>query len=203
MSEFDQKAATWDDDPAKVERAARIARAIADRVPLDGAAVLDFGAGTGLLGLALQPRAARVVLADASAGMVEVARAKVAARGLSAVTAVQAATPAALAGHGPFDLVCSLMALHHVEDVPGALREMAALLAPGGRVALVDLEAEDGSFHGEGFTGHRGFEPSDIARWLAAAGLADVSVTTVDELVRDTGRYPLFLAMGDRHPVSD
>jgi predicted TPR repeat methyltransferase len=75
MSDFDAQASTWDSDPAKVDRARRVAAAIVRSVPdLGLRSVLDYGAGTGLLGFELLPRAAQVTLADTSEGMLAVAR---------------------------------------------------------------------------------------------------------------------------------
>src|SRR5690606_42045723 len=45
---FDEKAATWDDDPAKVERARVVADALRDAVPPGPTTrLLEYGAGTG------------------------------------------------------------------------------------------------------------------------------------------------------------
>src|SRR5690606_38453910 len=75
---FDAKAATWDADPAKVERAGVVARAIRAAVPLDPSVrLLEYGAGTGLVTQALRDAVGPVTLADTSAGMREVMRAKV------------------------------------------------------------------------------------------------------------------------------
>ena len=62
---FDERAATWDDDPAKVERAGVVAGAISATVPLDGSLrMLEYGAGTGLVTQALRDRVGPVTLAD-------------------------------------------------------------------------------------------------------------------------------------------
>ena len=46
---FDARAATWDDDPATVERAEAVARTIRATVPVDRSIrMLEYGAGTGL-----------------------------------------------------------------------------------------------------------------------------------------------------------
>ncbi|MBN2624708.1 MAG: class I SAM-dependent methyltransferase, partial [Acidimicrobiales bacterium] len=75
---FDEKAATWDDDPAKVERARVVADAIRATVPLDSSTrVLEYGAGTGLVTQALRDAVGPVTMADTSTGMRDVMRAKV------------------------------------------------------------------------------------------------------------------------------
>jgi len=79
---FSSQAATWDDDPRRVERARRAANAIAAEVPLDSSwTVLDYGAGTGLLAFALADRVGEILLMDSSEGMVETARKRIAAAG--------------------------------------------------------------------------------------------------------------------------
>jgi len=70
---FDQVAGTWDDDPGRVALARAIADAIGREVGLSPSMdVLDFGTGTGLLALAVQPHVRSVTGADTSAGMLEV-----------------------------------------------------------------------------------------------------------------------------------
>lgn len=201
-TDFDRAAASWDDDPSKVERARVIAEAIRVRVPLaPDACVAEFGAGTGLVGLQVAPEGARLVLADAAQGMIDVARGKIAAHGLRGVEAVRLEAPLELIPYGPFDLVLSAMALHHVEDVDQALEGLRATLVPGGYVAIADLCAEDGSFHGEGFTGHNGFATEEFHAALERAGFRDVTIETVHSIVRaDRGgrAYPVFLATGRR-----
>ena len=55
MNRFDELAADWDDDPAKVARAAAAAAVLRDRIPLAGSGwrALELGSGTGLLSRAL------------------------------------------------------------------------------------------------------------------------------------------------------
>ena len=200
MTEFDARAATWDQDPAKVARALTVGRAIAQAVPLAGLRVLEYGCGTGLLGFALQPQAAWVTLADTSEGMLAVLRAKIAAAGAANMTPVRLdllaeAEPEPEARH---DLVCSLMTLHHIPDTQGILRRFHEVLAPGGWVALADPEAEDGSFHGPEAEVHRGFDREAFRAQLTQAGFHDIRLETVCEVEKDSRRYPVFLAVARR-----
>lgn len=204
VERFNSVAASWDDNPVRVELAQAVARAIAAAVPLrPDARALEFGCGTGLVTALLAPELGRVVAVDSAAGMLDVLRAKVRELGLDHVEAVEMDLAQALPP-GPFDLIFSSMTLHHIEDVPGLLARLHALLAPGGYVALADLEREDGSFHGDApGVMHQGFEPAAVARWLAAAGFGEIR-TRPAHVVHKTGAdgaahdYPVFLAIGRR-----
>lgn len=196
---FDKKAATWDDDPAKVERAADVAARIAQVVPLDSTTrVLEYGAGTGLVSQALRPAVGPVILAEPSTGMREVIEAKIADGALT-----DARTWALdLATDPPpdeeFDLVATVMVLHHIADLGPVLDGFHALLADDGHLCVVDLEHEDGSFHGEGFGGHHGFERPELAAQLDEHGFDDVTFVDCNPMVRHGETYPVFLATGTR-----
>ncbi len=202
-SDFDARARTWDQDAAKLERAARVAEEIRRLLPLRGTdAVLDYGCGTGLLGFALLPHVGHVTMADTSREMLNVVVEKIAATGTPHVVTAHLAPGATALPGGPYDLACTLMTLHHVPDTDGILARFHAALRPGGHLCVADLDAEDGSFHGEGFDGHTGFDRADFGRRLAQAGFADVRFTTAFEVVKGEGphkrRYPVFLAVALR-----
>jgi 2-polyprenyl-3-methyl-5-hydroxy-6-metoxy-1,4-benzoquinol methylase len=204
-SEFDGRAEAWDSDPAKVERARRVAAAIAVEVPdLARRSVLDYGAGTGLLGMALLESASAVTLADVSEGMLAVARAKIARAGFQNARTLRLDLATEAPPSDRFDLVCTLMTLHHVPDLDGLLRAFHAVLAPGGVLCASDLDSEDGSFHGPGFGGHRGFDRASLEGRIRGAGFGPVRFVTpfvVERLVEGLPRrYPLFLAVARRDP---
>jgi ubiquinone/menaquinone biosynthesis C-methylase UbiE len=199
MSSFDERAREWD-TPERRDRARRAAALIRAHVRLDRSMrAIDLGAGTGLLGLALAADVGSVVLAEPSAGMLEVTREKLAS-GPGNVTAVAFDLPADPPPGAPFDLAVSLMVLHHVADTAAALRSIHGLLAPGGRLALLDLDAEDGSFHAAGAEGihHQGFERDRVVRLAGDAGFVDVAIVTAFEVQREGRTYPLFLLTGRR-----
>jgi SAM-dependent methyltransferase len=204
---FDDKAATWDDDPAKVERAEHVAAQIAVRLALalgPDARVLEYGAGTGLVTQALlelvdADAISAVTLADASQGMRDAMAAKVAAGALPADAQISSldltADPVPTER---FDLVMTVQVLHHVHELDRVLAGFAELLEPGGHLCIVDLEAEDGSFHGEGFAGHHGFHRSELDADLRAAGFTDVAFEDAYRMEKDGRTYPLFLAIATR-----
>jgi len=200
---FDAKARTWDADPAKVERARRVGDAIAGAVPgLSRMSVLEYGCGTGLLGFVLQPRVAHVTLADSSREMLAVVHEKLQAAGATNVTPVFLDLAAGPPPQAQYDLICTLLTLHHIADVDDVLRRFSALLVSGGTLCVSDLDAEDGSFHGPGFDGHNGFDRVDLGARLGRAGFRDVRFTTVDHVTKATGAgprsFPLFLAVAEK-----
>lgn len=197
INDFDLRAATWD-DPAKVERARRVAEAIvAATAPTPTTTVFEYGAGTGLVSEALGARVGPVLLADSSAGMREAMVAKVADGRLRDARIVDldlAAADVAVPDER-FDLVVTVLTLHHVVELETVLGRLRELTASGGHLCVVDLDAEDGSFHGDGFVGHHGFDRDDLAAALRAAGFDRVKIDDCGVLERDGGAYPMFLAV--------
>lgn len=162
--------------------------------------MIDIGAGTGLLGLALAGDVGEVVLAEPSHGMLEVVREKLAADGPRNVSAVRFDLTSDPPPGEPFDLAVSMLVLHHLEDTAGAMGAILRLLRPGGRIALADLDAEDGSFHDPDAEGihHRGFDRDALAGLARAAGFIDVEIRTATEIEHEAGRFPVFLLLGRR-----
>jgi predicted TPR repeat methyltransferase len=196
VSSFDEKAATWDDE-AKTERARAVAAAVGRAVVLTGSTrLLEYGAGTGLVSQELARSVGPLTLADPSSGMREVMHSKRATGALPAAARVWDLDLAT--GTIPderFDLIVTVMTLHHIPDLTPVFDGFARLLADGGHLCVVDLVKEDGSFHHDrDFHGHHGFDTGELSAKLSSAGFTDVHVEHVYELVKDGATYPLFLA---------
>ncbi len=96
-----------------------------------------------------------------------------------------------------FDLIVSSMAMHHIQDVSTALSRLHDCLRPGGRVALADLDAEDGSFHPDGMgVYHQGFDRDDFRARMMAAGFTDVRTSDAHQIEKNDRQYGVFLAVG-------
>lgn len=199
MNSFDERASTWDDDPAKLEQAQFVAAAIRDAAALDGSQRLfEYGAGTGLVSQALGTSVGSITLVDTSAGMREVMLAKIAAGAMPEARVWDLDLQSAPAPAERFDLVVTVLTMHHVHDVGTVLSRFAELLAGGGRLCVVDLEAEDGSFHGPGADVHHGFDRTEFEGALTAAGFVDVTFQACHQIDRGGSTYPMFLATSVR-----
>jgi 2-polyprenyl-3-methyl-5-hydroxy-6-metoxy-1,4-benzoquinol methylase len=200
---FDQAAATWDADPARLAMSEAFAAAIEATVPLEPDwAAMEYGCGTATLSFLLAGKLGRITAADASPGMIEQVCRKVAASGTTNIQPQLLDLTDAPPPADRFDFIFCAMALHHVADSAALAATFAALLSPGGWLAVADLCAEDGSFHPDVVVPHNGFEPEELAAVFAAAGLTGLRWRTVHEIERHSRRYPLFLLTGRCPDVS-
>ncbi len=195
---FDQRAKTWDSDPLKVERARVVAEAIRHAVPLGAyLAALEYGCGTGLLSFALRPWLGPITLADTSQGMLDVLSEKIEAMAAAGMTPLRLDLCLDPLPADRFDLVYSLMTLHHIPDTDAILGRFQAVLKPGGWLCIADLEKEDGSFHAPGAGVHAGFARPVLKRQAEQAGFTRVRfsrVFVVKKLVAGQEKgFPLFL----------
>jgi len=185
---FDTAAADWDKEQRRVDLAAAIAAGIA-ALPLHRQMeAMEYGCGTGLVGLALAPRLGSLVAADSSPGMIAALSDKIAAQG---ITNVRPLLLDLLSGECPqrFDLIFSAMTLHHLADVDTILGKLVHCLKPGGILALADLDSEDGSFHRDNPEGvmHHGFDRAQLAAALRGLGLGAVEAATVHTMMKTVG----------------
>jgi ubiquinone/menaquinone biosynthesis C-methylase UbiE len=109
---------------------------------------LDLGTGTGELARRFaQNRGCRVVGLDPSAAMIAEARHKAAEGSWGDVTFQVADAPFLDIPfpNGAFDAVASTQAFHHLHErhKPAAVKEMARVLGPGGRLAIGDPMFQD------------------------------------------------------------
>lgn len=195
---FDDRATTWDSDPAKVARAVAVGGEIRNRVPISRQMRgLEYGCGTGLLGFALQPYVGQITLADSSPGMLSTLDEKIAASGTSNLRSLKLDLMTDPLPVERYDLVCSLMTFHHIDDTGRLLADLFALMASPGYLCVADLDAEDGSFHGPDFTGHQGFDRDVLAEEAQRAGFRNVEFSTAFQILKPDSRgqtdFPVFL----------
>ena len=175
---------------------------IAERVPLEGARVLDVGCGGGLVAEGLAARDARVVAIDLAPENIEAARQHAAAGGLQVDYRCVAVEQIAHDAAGEFDAVTCLEMLEHVPDPASIVAACAAALRPGGTAVFSTINRNFKSFAfaivgAEYVLGllPRGtheyaklIRPAELATWCRKSGL---QVTTLTGLHHNpaTGSY--------------
>jgi ubiquinone/menaquinone biosynthesis C-methylase UbiE len=170
---FRQKGADWDEMRALDLPALAVESALLALVPPGPEGrLLDIGTGTGRVLELLAPRVREALGVDASKAMLALARARLSGPGF-AHCAVRLADMyrLPLADRG-FDTVVLQMVLHHAEDPEGAVREATRVLAPGGRLLVIDLAAHDRTDL-TGKLAHRwpGFSDETINRMFTTAAV--------------------------------
>jgi 2-polyprenyl-3-methyl-5-hydroxy-6-metoxy-1,4-benzoquinol methylase len=203
--DFDKEAAQWDANPGRVMLANEVADAIIrESAPSRDMDVLDFGCGTGLVTLRLQPLVRTILGVDSSRGMLGVLEGKIRTQGIENAQTRFVDFEKGGRIEGGFHLLVSSMTLHHVPDTAGLFKQWHGLLLPGGLLCFADLDVEDGSFHGDD-TGvfHAGFDREQLKRHLLSAGFHDIRDTTAAKMMRDVeGRghkeFPVFLIIAKK-----
>jgi tRNA (cmo5U34)-methyltransferase len=158
MNEFDNKAVEWDNNPMHWERSSAIAEEIKNLIPLNREmSALEYGAGTGITSFLLKDYLKEITLMDNSAEMIRVMNEKIYTTKAKNLKALNFNLEDEEYKGGKFDLIFTQMVLHHVNDIEKIIGAFHQLLNKGSYLAIADLYEEDGSFHGNGFTGHKGF----------------------------------------------
>lgn len=197
--EFDKLAAGWDNEPRRIERAAVIANEIIDAIPdLKGMNGFEYGCGTGLLSFNLRSYLEKIVLGDSSDGMLQVLRKKILQNNVHNMETLNIDLEKDEMPCEKYDVIYTLMTLHHITDIDKVLKEFSKALKPGGYLCIADLDEEDGSFHGEGFTGHNGFNMTELAGELKKWEFCKVKSKLCYEVEKvtnngDERKYPVFL----------
>jgi ArsR family transcriptional regulator len=134
--------------------------------------LVDIGTGTGRMIELFAGRAAGSVGVDKSSEMLRLARAKLEAAGVGAVSLRQGDMYALPLADGAADIVLLHQVLHFAQSPGAAIAEAARLLAPGGRLVVVDFAPHDREELRERAQHVRlGFADDAVVGWLDAAGL--------------------------------
>ena len=177
---FDRVASDWDRLRESFFSDAVRGKAYAKAGLVAGQSAADLGAGTGYITEGLLARGLHVIAIDQSPEMLEAMRKKF---GAAALVEYRLGDASKL----PIDdasvrYAFANMYLHHVEDPPLAIREMARILKPRGRLVITDLDEHDFAFlRTEHHDQWMGFRRDDVARWFVEAGLRGVDVGGVNE----------------------
>jgi ubiquinone/menaquinone biosynthesis C-methylase UbiE len=196
MSHFNQVANSWD----TLEKI-KINQLYADGIKKyltkkDSIKILEVGCGTGLLGSQFLHETNQLTGVDTSTGMLEVFNQKF-HENKNVHSRLLNLEEQELDEDG-FDLIISSMAFHHLKEPGKMVVKLKKMLSPGGILAIIDLDAEDGSFHPDPKNmgvHHFGFAEETIQAWSSAAQFKKLSREIINVIKKEQGEYPIFLAV--------
>ena len=133
--------------------------------------LVDIGTGTGRMVELFGPAAVRATGIDRSPEMLRLARAKLSGAG-GGIELKQGDVAALPVDDASADTVVIHQVLHYLPAPEVALREAARIVAPGGRLLVVDFASHDREeLRTQDAHARLGFSDAQIAGWLAAGGL--------------------------------
>jgi ubiquinone/menaquinone biosynthesis C-methylase UbiE len=201
---FNQVASQWDSMRQSFFSDAVREKALALAGVSGGKTSADIGAGSGFITEALVGAGLKVIAVDQSPVMIARMREMFSAvEGIEYRVGEAESLPVA---DTSVDYVFANMYLHHVEEPLTAIKEMARILKPGGRLVIADLDRHEFEFLAiEHHDRWLGFERGDIAAWLAEAGLSAAAVEDIQERCTsdsesgdETASISIFAASGTR-----
>lgn len=204
MNRFDKHAAEWDSNPVRREMARAVARKMMGTLDLNPSVkALEIGSGTGLVTLQLAPHVGSVTALDSSENMLSELKKKMEVLDLDNITPMSADLEKDPIPGGPYDLVFCNMVFHHIKYGDSVIQKVFEALAPGGRLVITDLDAEDGNFHGDNLEAvhHFGFSRDALLNTFEKAGFKNCTVEDAHVIEKkdaqgDIRSYPMFMAMG-------
>lgn len=156
-------------------------------LPLDGAHVIEIGAGTGKNTTYLAERAGRVLALDLSSAMLDKARARLEADHVR--FAEHDITTPWPAENGGTDLVIGNLVLEHIEDLAPVFAEIARVLKPGGTVFLSELHPErqargsQAQFERDGEAAFVEAYVHTVSEYVTQAETAGLTLTGINEAI--------------------
>lgn len=199
LENFNKLALTWDNEPRRIERAQAVAAEIMIRIPnLKTMSGFEYGCGTGMLSFFLQPHLKNIILGDNSDGMLDVLRQKIQNQRINNMMSLKVDFETEEELSMKCDMVYTLMTMHHIINIEKVIKVFHKMLNPQGYLCIADLDEEDGSFHGNDFVGHKGFNQDELLKTLESHGFKRLSSAICYQNIRklENGqikKYPIFL----------
>jgi ubiquinone/menaquinone biosynthesis C-methylase UbiE len=200
MNRFDNVAAEWDDSPRRQNMTKNIISALKSKINLtEKIEAADFGTGTGLLLIQVQPFVKNITGFDNSKGMLDILSEKLKKFEINNVETSLFDADKDKMPENKFDLFFSGMAFHHVVDTQNLIIQAFSSLKKGGEFFIADLVTEDGSFHGESpDVHHLGFDMSEFSKLMKNAGFENIECKVIFEIEKESGHFPVFGAYGKK-----
>jgi len=160
--------------------------------------IADLGAGEGAFALLLAQRAKKVIAVDNSAKMIEVGREQALKNGVKNIEFRLGDMEETPIKSGSMDLVFFSQSLHHALHPERAAAEACRVLAPGGRVVILDLVQHRFEEARELYADEwLGFSEAELEAMLEKAGFRNVQTSVVHKET-ETPQFQTLLAIGDK-----
>jgi ubiquinone/menaquinone biosynthesis C-methylase UbiE len=172
-NKFDLIAGQWD-TPYRINRSKLISNKIREYADFTtGHKVLDYGCGTGLISFNLVKHVGNITFVDSSEEMLSAAKEKVKYVENKYVFVNDIFTDSLESG--TYDCIYTSMVLHHIKDMRSLVIKFQQLLKRNGKLCIVDLTPDDGSFHSDepDFDGHNGFNPEELSEFFCRYGFQE------------------------------
>jgi DNA-binding transcriptional ArsR family regulator/precorrin-6B methylase 2 len=168
---FERHARQWDALSDRLLPLADYLPGLAAALP-ETAVLLEVGFGTGGLLPLLRRRSPRVIGVDQSPAMLQQAAQRLNELGLEGVELRLGEMTHLPLADGEAGGAVLNMVLHHAPQPAAVLRELARVVAPGGRILLADLQRHDQEWVREEIADQwLGFEETELKEWLQKSGL--------------------------------
>ncbi|MFA5583180.1 MAG: class I SAM-dependent methyltransferase [Bacteriovoracaceae bacterium] len=196
-SHFDQRAASWD-TPETIKRNDAFAEAIKKHLSGPVGKMMDFGCGTGLLASHFLDDAKMILGIETSQGMEKVFNERFKAHEKVNLLVINLEESELPCEYGPFDLIMTGMAFHHLKNPQKMLTTFKKLLTPNGKIFIIDLDEEDGSFHPDNLAmgvHHQGFSRLTLENWAREVGFKSFEHELIYQINKNERSYGLFIGV--------
>ncbi len=160
--------------------------------------VADLGAGEGFFSFLIAQRARKVIAVDSSARMIEVGREQAARHGVKNIEYRLGDMEEIPIADGEVEVVFFSQSLHHALHPERALAEAARILAPGGRVVVLDLVRHRFEEAREMYADEwLGFSESELETMLEKAAFTQIQTSVVHK-EQGGPQFQTLLAVGNK-----
>ncbi len=166
------------DTPERVRIAEIASNAIREYIEEDGRdkRAIDFGCGTGLVGLHLLDAFRHVLFLDTSQKMLDRISDKLAGANIRNADTMCFDIEAGFSPELRADYVFMAQVLLHIRDIELVLSRLYDVLNPGGHLVIVDFVKNENV---QSDKVHNGFEPGELSDVMAGIGFKDMQFKTI------------------------